>query len=136
MKVRVRVGGQSYEVEVGDLSARPIIATIGGDSYEVWPESEPAGAPAPASPRPVSAPAADSATGPAVKTILAPLPGVIASVAVQVGSDVAVGAELCVLEAMKMNNVIRSPRAGKIGAVHVAPGQTVKHHDILVEFVA
>jgi biotin carboxyl carrier protein len=47
-----------------------------------------------------------------------------------------VGDELCTLEAMKMKNVIRAPRAGTIASVKVAVGQHVKHHDVLVEYSA
>jgi biotin carboxyl carrier protein len=64
----------------------------------------------------------------------APLPGVIVAVSVQPGAEVSLGQELCVLEAMKMKNAIRAPRAGRIVSVHVAVGQTVKHRDVLVEY--
>jgi propionyl-CoA carboxylase alpha chain len=53
---------------------------------------------------------------------------------VRPGDEVGLGQDLCVLEAMKMKNPIRSPRAGRIASVNVNPGQTVKHHDVLVEF--
>jgi biotin carboxyl carrier protein len=55
-------------------------------------------------------------------TLEAPLPGEIKSIAVRAGQLVEVGDELLVIEAMKMDNVIRAPRAGSIGAVHVAEG--------------
>jgi biotin carboxyl carrier protein len=35
---------------------------------------------------------------------------------------------------MKMKNIIRAPRAGQIAAVHVSPGQHVKHNDLLFEY--
>ena len=38
MKLIVKVENQSFEVEVGDIHARPIIATIDGEAFEVWPE--------------------------------------------------------------------------------------------------
>ena len=58
----------------------------------------------------------------------------IISVAVAAGDQVEVGQELCVLEAMKMKNVIRAPRAGEIGKVLVTAGEHVQHHDVLMEF--
>jgi biotin carboxyl carrier protein len=66
--------------------------------------------------------------------VLAPIPGVIISIQVKQGDEVSLGQELCVLEAMKMKNTIRSPRAGVIASVNVSSGETVKHHDVLVEF--
>ena len=59
---------------------------------------------------------------------------VIVSVAVKAGEAVAVGQEVCALEAMKMKNAIRATRAGVIARVHVAPGQAVRHRDLLAEY--
>jgi biotin carboxyl carrier protein len=66
--------------------------------------------------------------------IRAPMPGSIVSVAVQAGDQVEVGQDVCVLEAMKMNNRIRAPRAGTVAQVHVGPGQQVQHGDLLVTY--
>ncbi|KAJ2486733.1 hypothetical protein IWW37_005512 [Coemansia sp. RSA 2050] len=67
------------------------------------------------------------------KLVLAPMPGTIISVAVKVGDTVAEGTQVLVVEAMKMQNVLRAPRPGVIKAVHVVPGATVSGDDILVE---
>ena len=64
----------------------------------------------------------------------APIPGVIVSIAVKPGDAVEVGQELCVLEAMKMKNAIRAPRAGTIGKILAAMGEHVQHHDLLIEY--
>jgi propionyl-CoA carboxylase alpha chain len=66
--------------------------------------------------------------------IRAPIPGVILSIAVREGTEVAIGQDLCILEAMKMKNSIRSPRKGVIAKVHALVGQSVQHHEILMEF--
>jgi glutaconyl-CoA/methylmalonyl-CoA decarboxylase subunit gamma len=151
MKLIVKVENQSFEVEVGDIHARPIIATIDGEPFEVWPEdvqlvrpSATLTAPVAAASAPHSAPqtvpvvaakssgAAASAT--AGKAVNAPLPGVIVAVSVKPGETVVHGQELCTIEAMKMKNVIRAGRAGTIAAVHVTLNQHVKHHDVLLEF--
>jgi biotin carboxyl carrier protein len=68
------------------------------------------------------------------KAVYAPIPGVIIAVSVEPGVKVEVGQEICILEAMKMKNIIRAPRDGEIAAVRVTAGQHVKHHDLLVEF--
>ncbi|KAJ2318363.1 hypothetical protein H4R23_002470 [Coemansia sp. Cherry 401B] len=67
------------------------------------------------------------------KLVLSPMPGTIVSVAIAPGDVVAEGAEVAVVEAMKMQNVLRAPRAGTIKAVHVQPGATVGGDDILIE---
>ncbi len=69
-----------------------------------------------------------------VKAVHAPIPGVIVGIEVEVGQRVEVGQTLCVLEAMKMKNAIRAPRAGQIAAIVVATGEHVKHHDLLMEY--
>jgi biotin carboxyl carrier protein len=68
--------------------------------------------------------------------VRAPIPGVIVALSVQPGVAVTFGQELCVLEAMKMENMIRAPRAGTIAAVRVTVGQHVKRQDVLVEYAA
>jgi biotin carboxyl carrier protein len=68
------------------------------------------------------------------KAVYAPIPGVIESVAVQPGEAVHVGQALCILEAMKMKNVIRASREGTIARIDVVPGQHVKHNDVLMEY--
>jgi len=66
-------------------------------------------------------------------TITAPLPGVIKSIAVRRGQEVAADDELLVIEAMKMNNVIRAPRGGTIGTVHITEGRQVAYGELLLE---
>jgi biotin carboxyl carrier protein len=153
MKYRLRVEGVWFVVEVGDLSARPVIAIVDGDPVEVWPE-EPVGLPLrqekeehTTKPNTVTLPAGGGKTSsspgaapppPAeangLNLVRAPIPGVVISIAVQPGEQVVPGQELCVLEAMKMKNSIRAARAGQIGAVRVIPGQHVKHRDVLMEY--
>ncbi len=51
-----------------------------------------------------------------------------------IGDVVAVGQELCVIEAMKMQNSLKSPKDGKISAVRIKKGDTVSADQILLEF--
>jgi biotin carboxyl carrier protein len=132
MKMRVKINNETYEVEIGDLKSRPILATIGEETFEVWPEEAEAIPVSPAPFSPVYAPApVVSAPAPTAarseKTITAPIPGVILSFSVKEGDSIEAGQEVCILEAMKMKNAIRASRAGKITAIHVSTGQTVSH---------
>jgi biotin carboxyl carrier protein len=67
--------------------------------------------------------------------IKAPIPGQIARVLVAVGDTVEVGQSLMILEAMKMENHVRAPRAGKVEQLNVAAGQAVTLHALLAEIV-
>ena len=148
MKVEVTVDGRRYQVEIGDLNARPVLAIVDGQTISVWPSgSQPAAAsaavaasiePAPSNPPtteptpPRQEPAASNGRG--QQDVYAPLPGVVISVAVQAGARVERGEELCVIEAMKMKNAIRSPRDGVVAAVRVSAGQAIQQRDLLIEF--
>jgi biotin carboxyl carrier protein len=139
MKLNVKVNDQTYEVEIKDLAARPVMAVIGGETFEVWPEREARPAPAVALRTPfggvvTAPPAAASPAAPSGGAALAPIPGVIVSIAVKEGDMVEAGKELCVLEAMKMKNSIKATRAGKVTAVRISVGEQVKKSQVLVEF--
>ena len=62
-----------------------------------------------------------------------PLPGVVVSVAVCVGQQVAAGEALMVVEAMKMEHTISAPFAGTVRAIHSAPGERVPEGKALLE---
>ncbi len=65
--------------------------------------------------------------------VKAPIPGQITQVLITPGQTVHAGQALLMLEAMKMENEIRSPRCGTVHALHVAPGQSVSLHEVLAE---
>jgi glutaconyl-CoA/methylmalonyl-CoA decarboxylase subunit gamma len=148
MKLRVKIDDTTYEVEVGDLSARPILAVVDGETIEVWPEEvQTAAATVPTAPtaRPV-APATAAPTfapttravaangGERGKLVIAPIPGTIVAIAVKEGDSVNAGQELLSLEAMKMKNAIRATRPGKIAAILVKTGDRVSQGQTLVEY--
>jgi propionyl-CoA carboxylase alpha chain len=66
------------------------------------------------------------------KIVMAPMPGLIRSVAVAVGDEVSTGQELLILEAMKMENVVRAERDGVVEKVEVEAGDTVSADAVLV----
>ncbi len=66
------------------------------------------------------------------RIVASPMPGLIRSVAVNVGDEVSTGQELLILEAMKMENVVRAERDGVVEAVEVTAGDTVVADAVLV----
>ncbi|MBQ9492363.1 MAG: acetyl-CoA carboxylase biotin carboxyl carrier protein subunit [Oscillibacter sp.] len=112
-KYRVNVNGTAYEIELEELT---------GDMPA-------ASAPAPAA-APASVPGADSdaARG---ERVTAPMPGTIVSVNVKPGDMATRGQVLMILEAMKMENEILSPRDGKILSVNTTKGATVQSGTLL-----
>ena len=67
------------------------------------------------------------------KHITAPMTGRIARVSVNVGDRVRPGDEVCILEAMKMEQSIRVSVAGIVKAIQVQPGQSVSAGELLLE---
>jgi biotin carboxyl carrier protein len=63
--------------------------------------------------------------------IVAPMPGKVVRVLVNVGDQVEAGAGIVVVEAMKMQNEMKSPKAGTVAALHVEVGSTVNAGDVL-----
>jgi biotin carboxyl carrier protein len=143
-KLKVVVDNVEYTVEVGDLEQSPVSVTVNGKAYKVaWetlddPGVEVRGAPrpaAPAAPAPSAAPpSAPAAVSAAADEVIAPMPGTILEIVVKAGDRVESGQTLCYLEAMKMKNAIRSPRAGTIASVDAQEGQTVAYGTLLFRF--
>ena len=139
--IRVRVGDHWYTVEVGDLTQSPVQVTVDGETFEVEVESDSA----PAQPRrgrPAGglvipdAPASQSSgsTAPVDDDILrSPMPGRVMSILVRPGDAVSAGDEVCVVEAMKMEQSILSHRDGVVKTVFVQPMDSVNANDPLVE---
>lgn len=62
-----------------------------------------------------------------------PMPGVVVALSVKPGDTVAEGQEICVIEAMKMQNSMTAGKTGKVKSVHCKAGDTVGEGDLLVE---
>jgi len=76
----------------------------------------------------------DSAAASKLKDLKAPMPGLILEVKVKEGDTVKKGDQLLVLEAMKMENVIKSTGEGTIKKVLVKKGESVEKNHVLIEF--
>jgi biotin carboxyl carrier protein len=74
------------------------------------------------------------AAGSKLAQIKAPMPGLIVDIRVQPGQTVAKGDTVLILEAMKMENVIKAPGDATVKAVRVQPRENVEKNQVLVEF--
>jgi len=138
IRLKVRVRERWYTVEVQDLTESPVNVLVDGDSIEVDVErpsgngvvetqADSAGKstnqPAVAAQRPAAA----------TRVFSSPMPGIIISVAVKEGDQVVTGDDICVLEAMKMQQTLKADWSGVVRTVHVREGQQVLDGDPLVE---
>ena len=138
MKYQVKVDGKVFEVEVekvgggyqsltpASLTAAPVAAPIAPQAAPApaapvqAAAPAPAPAPAPAAPAPAVAPAASGGAG----DVISPMPGTVLRLNVNNGDTVASGDVILILEAMKMENEIVAPCAGKV-TLKVTAGETV-----------
>jgi propionyl-CoA carboxylase alpha chain len=68
------------------------------------------------------------------KLLLCPMPGLVVSIAVHVGQEVKSGEPLAVVEAMKMENVLRAERDGIIKRIAAKPGDSLPVDAVILEF--
>ena len=144
MKYKITVNEKIYEVEIEDINARPVIAHVDGERFEVLPENagkaetgkEAGGITESKSfnpnPAPVSLPSPNLALSGNAQT--APLPGTVIEVFVKAGEKVEAGQVVLIIEAMKMKNSIRSVYSGTVSEVLVSAGQSVAHKQVLIKF--
>jgi len=68
------------------------------------------------------------------KLVLSPMPGLVVSVPVAVGQEVKAGETVAIIEAMKMQNILKAERDGTVKSVGAKAGDPVAADDVLVEF--
>ncbi|MEN8172553.1 MAG: biotin/lipoyl-containing protein [Chloroflexota bacterium] len=140
-KFKIIVNGQSHAVEIIDNGTASLDVIVDGQNFKVQiqpdapPKIDPGITSTPkAGKQDANPPAPPDLSEPLSGDLTAPLPGVIAEIHVTVGDQVSSGQEMCVIEAMKMKNVLRSHRSGEIAAVDVAIGETVPYNKTLIRF--
>lgn len=137
-----KVDGHAIEVDAA-LTARDVMSVlVGGDAFEIKRERSLQGelhlvigsaryaidVQDPRSLRKRRA-AGESEAGP--QKITAPMPGKIVRISVKVGDEVKAGQGVIVMEAMKMQNEMKSPKDGKVQKILTTEGATVNPGDVL-----
>lgn len=113
-KYQITVNGNTYEVEVEEVSSGAASATVQTAPVAAAPKATAA----PAAPKAAAAPAG-------TKPITAPMPGTILEVKVSVGQSVKRGETMFILEAMKMENEIPATEDGVVASVDTSKGASV-----------
>ncbi len=121
-------GNQSYEAEVvqADPVAKSFTFKINGTRYRVSVQDR--------FDQLLEQMGMGNGTAGQVKDLKAPMPGLILSVAVAEGQEVKKGDPLLILEAMKMENVIKAPADATVKAIRVRTGDSVEKNQVLVLF--
>ncbi len=129
MLYKIKIGDEKFEVEVGEVKEGLAGVTVNGEAYTVEVENY----------NSVFAPAAISLSTAATSlqasgssSIVAPIPGIILDVPVQVGEKVEAGQTVVILEAMKMENNLVSSIDGIVREIRVQKGAKVKTGDLII----
>ena len=140
---KYKINGIKFNVAVSEPEGNTVHVEVNGVPYTVELDKTPDVKPSTI--KPVKKPEKTPATGSAPKPVApqpvaaggykvkAPLPGTVMSLPVKVGDQVAVGATVCVLEAMKMENDIHTPKGGTVKQILVNVGDAVPQDgDIMI----
>jgi biotin carboxyl carrier protein len=137
---KFKINENSYNVKIVSHEADTIDLEVNGTSYVVKMKEETkisktpvllrSASKRPAEPLKVS-PSANS--GSSNVKVIAPIPGTVLSIDVNVGDQVKVGDRLLVLEAMKMENNITSENAGTVKSVQIKVGQQLLQSELMIE---
>jgi len=129
MKLKITVHGVAYDVDVQVLDAKDEMTPAAGSPLPAPPAAVPVAPPPPAA-VPLPVPTAAPASGGGVAS---PIAGTVLEVKCQAGAPVDQGQTLLLIEAMKMETAIAAPAAGRVKALLVAAGDSVRENQILVE---
>ena len=134
--VTVKVNGQTYLVEVGDIYRNPVEVFIDGGRYlvELEKSSGLTSLPTPRvrSDRKQELPGLRGITQNNPKMIRCPVPGRIISVSIVKGQQLEPGDEICLLESMKMEQSVRMAESGVIKSIKIKEKQSVNAGSILL----
>ena len=140
-KYKFTISGNQYEVEIKNFEDNMAEIEVNGSTYEVEIHKEIKTTKTPKLVRSAVVPSSESDKAKTSKpteskgagAVKAPLPGTILSIAVREGDMVKSGDTLLVMEAMKMENNIKSNIEGKVKSLKVVVGDAVLEGDVLVE---
>jgi biotin carboxyl carrier protein len=126
-RVSARIGARSYELEAREID-RGVYLFFFGDKVREFRVDDRVKI---VDPRRLRSGQNSGGQHYGVAQIVAPMPGKVVKVQVAAGTTVEKGAGVIVVEAMKMQNEMKSPRTGKVVSINVKPGDTVNAGDVL-----
>lgn len=131
----MKVNGEWYDVEVGDVYQSPVEVVVDGESYLVEIGAASDGLPAPRmhqAPK-VEQPGLRGITEGDERVIRSPLPGKVISVTVTKGQVLEPGDEICVLESMKMEQSVRMAKGGMVKNIKIKKAQNLNAGAPMIE---
>jgi biotin carboxyl carrier protein len=143
-RVFAEVDGRSYELDVHESGPGKYLIVSDGQVFDCLVQDNP-GSGKPVSiqigtaqfavtvtdPKRLLRMSDAGAHGPGAAQVIAPMPGKVVRVMTEAGAQVEAGAGIAIVEAMKMQNELKSPKAGTVVTVNAREGETVNAGDVL-----
>ena len=133
--LKVRVGPRWYRVEIDDINTDPVKVKVNGKEFEIILHDKPEVQSQMAYVEQRMEDSRDSETdrnekpngisSKPLRLVESPMPGTVLSISVEIGDYVSPGADVCLLESMKMRQVLRSDIGGIVGSILVVPGESI-----------
>ena len=119
--------GKSYHIEVLalDLTSKTVVLTVNGrrQTMSIADETD----------QLVQQLGFSAVSATKSKNVVAPMPGLVLEVLVEAGQEVSAGTPLIILEAMKMENVLKAEGDGEVKTIRVGKGEAVEKKQLLIE---
>ncbi|MBN17892.1 MAG: hypothetical protein CL758_00180 [Chloroflexi bacterium] len=132
-KIKVKIGEREYVVEIDNIDTNPISVMVDGDEVEVYIDQlDSKSKPKEEKPSNTSNISNNNETS-SGKTFYSPMPGSIISVSVKEGDQVITGDDICILEAMKMQQSLKADWSGIVKKVFVSSGDQVNDGSPIIE---
>ena len=126
--LKVKVGDKWFDVEVLEFSPNKAIFLVDGEQITVTPSM--------AEPGRDQNKDLSSIDTVVPKSFTAPMPGTVIEVLVKVGQQISSGDEVCILESMKMQQVLRSEVSGIVKSIEVSEGEQILDGHVIFELEA
>ncbi len=143
--MKVRVGPMWYKVEIDDINTDPVKVKVNEKEFEITLHDKPGLQSHMSSVEDPMEDSQDSETDRPAKPdgiskkparlFKSPMPGTILSISVEIGDSVSPGDEVCLLESMKMRQVLRSDIGGKVCSILVVPGESILDRAPILELL-
>jgi biotin carboxyl carrier protein len=134
-RMRLKVNGEWFSVEVGDPYQSPVEVSVDGETYMVeMGVADNGSMPTVRRQAPkVDQPGLRGITEGDERVIRCPLPGKVVSISLTKGQAVEAGDEICVLESMKMEQSVRMAKAGTVKNIKIKVEQSINAGSTLIE---
>ena len=126
--LKVKVGDKWFDVEVLEFSLNKAVFLVDGEQITVTPSMV-----KPGRDQNKNLSSIDTVLP---KSFTAPMPGTVIEVLVKVGQQISSGDEVCILESMKMQQVLRSEVSGIVKSIEVSEGEQILDGHVIFQLEA